>query len=38
MSDQPVTDASGTTALPNAVDLHAILNDANVFEVLDHLD
>ena len=38
MSDQPVTDASGTTALPSAVDLHAILNDANVFEVLGQLD
>lgn len=38
MSDQPVTDASGTTALPSAVDLHAILSDANVFEVLDQLD
>lgn len=38
MSDQSVTDTSGTAALPSAVDLHAILNDANVFEVLDQLD
>ncbi len=38
MSDQPVTDASGTTGVPSAVDLHAILSDANVFEVLDQLD
>lgn len=38
MTDPQTLDSQEPTALPGAVDLNAILREANVFEVLDQLD